>query len=650
MSRTNRAGLGILSSHGFVLMLVAILCLAAWLRFYRLGAQSLWNDEGNSARIAERSVSLIIEGAAGDVHPPGYYLLLSAWRGLLGESEWALRSLSAVAGVALVALTGLLGRYLFDRTSGLVAASFCAFSPLAVYYAQEVRMYALLAAFTAASLYTTFLALAAIEQAETKERVRSPVGPLMIYVLVNALGLYTHYTFAFVFLAHNAFFFLRWLAGVQRGSVNWKGLSYWVAPQAAVGLLYLPWLPTALRAAGWSSSGGGYATGSALLDLIRVLSVGTTLPLGDAAVAIVGSGALLLLSFCSPGKLGPRAVEGREENWAVLGLGVYLVVPLSLLLGLDLYKPAWLKFLVIALPPFHLLMARGTCFLGFTASQLLRLREPWGLRLRTLTYVLVLALAGLIVRPSLCNLYFDPAYARDDYRQLAADIRAMSRPGDAVVLNAPNQWEVFTYYHPDKDVHPAPYRPGPGAGEAFLQPLADQYERLFVLYWGDAESDPSRRIESWLAGNAYKASDRWYGNVRLATYGLAPLAVVPDQDVNVSFAGNIRLKGFSLVDDTFSPGQIIPVTLFWEAVEPVEHSYKVTVQMLDREGELVSQIDTVPGDGLKPTTSWQPGQTVDDRYGVRVPQGTARDRHSLLVAVYRQSDGERLAVERSGRV
>ena len=40
-------------------MLVAILALAAALRFFQLDAQSFWYDEGNSARAAERSLPLL---------------------------------------------------------------------------------------------------------------------------------------------------------------------------------------------------------------------------------------------------------------------------------------------------------------------------------------------------------------------------------------------------------------------------------------------------------------------------------------------------------------------------------------------------------------------------------------------------------------
>ena len=94
------------------IFLLLILWLAFGLRFYRLEAQSFWNDEGNSARLSERSLALIIEGTASDVHPPLYYVLLRGWRELVGKGEFGLRSLSALAGVLVVAVTMGIGRQL----------------------------------------------------------------------------------------------------------------------------------------------------------------------------------------------------------------------------------------------------------------------------------------------------------------------------------------------------------------------------------------------------------------------------------------------------------------------------------------------------------------------------------------------------------
>src|SRR5688500_10570992 len=81
-----------LSSQSSVLsplLIVFILLLAAALRFHLLGAQSFWNDEGNSYVQATRSFADIAANAARDIHPPGYYWLLAAWRSVAGDSEFA---------------------------------------------------------------------------------------------------------------------------------------------------------------------------------------------------------------------------------------------------------------------------------------------------------------------------------------------------------------------------------------------------------------------------------------------------------------------------------------------------------------------------------------------------------------------------------
>src|SRR5207244_3394969 len=120
-------------------------------RFYRLDAQSYWNDEGTSLGLAGRSVPTILRSAAADIHPPGYYLILKTWHTVTGDTEFALRGLSALAGIVLVALLYRLGRVYFDRPAALAAAALGALNPFLVYYSQEARMYMLAATLAAAS-------------------------------------------------------------------------------------------------------------------------------------------------------------------------------------------------------------------------------------------------------------------------------------------------------------------------------------------------------------------------------------------------------------------------------------------------------------------------------------------------------------------
>ena len=133
---------------------VALLLLATALRLPTLADQSFWNDEGNTARLVERPISLILEGAAGDIHPPGYYLLLHVWRALVGETEFALRAYSAYCGILTVAVTIAIARRASRGTLAAVAAGLIAvLHPLSVVYSGEARMYAQLGLLSALTLW-----------------------------------------------------------------------------------------------------------------------------------------------------------------------------------------------------------------------------------------------------------------------------------------------------------------------------------------------------------------------------------------------------------------------------------------------------------------------------------------------------------------
>src|SRR6266487_2988210 len=76
-------------------------------RLYRLGAQSLWLDEGGTwsevtGRTGKGWLALFGELWSKDAAYPLYHILLKVWVTLVGDSEWALRFPSALAGALTV--------------------------------------------------------------------------------------------------------------------------------------------------------------------------------------------------------------------------------------------------------------------------------------------------------------------------------------------------------------------------------------------------------------------------------------------------------------------------------------------------------------------------------------------------------------------
>ncbi|MCB8928710.1 MAG: hypothetical protein H6652_24160 [Ardenticatenaceae bacterium] len=603
-------------------LLVVILLLAFGLRIHNLEVQSFWNDEGNSARLSERSISLIIEGTASDIHPPLYYLLLNQWRKLVGDSEFGLRSLSLFAGLLVVPLTFVLAKNLNakarrrrgkskDWLLGLMAAALVAINPGMVYYSQEARMYALLGFW---AVLSTVLLLRWLSVSSDQYSVNSKSSLVWggAYVLSAVAGLYTHYFFPAILLVHNFFILLKIIQDYRTNFTIHNSLftiKYWPLLMLATLLLYAPWMPVFLDQFG-SDPISRPGIGEFATAVFHFLTFGQTMEL-EASLLWLVAGLLVI-----------GVVYGRSK----LILPIFgVLVPLGMMYATGTTGSEYHKFLMVAVPFWAIWLAAA-----FTET------NQRGVRL--LAGVLLLVLPWGMWQ-SLQNMYGDPVYARADYRAMAQRILAEDHPNAGVILDAANQWEAFTYYFPDEgDVYPLPEgrsRPTPEAIDATLSQIAAQHDRIYAIFWGEAQRDPERLIERWLDAHAFKATDEWVGDVRFVTYAI-PSAPATEMETAVSlpFGENIMLDGYTLGETTLRPGDIVEVTLFWETAVPLQNRYKVFLHLLDENGNLVSQRDSEPGGGLALTTTWQPGEVVLDNHGLLLPSELPPGSYRLLLGLY----------------
>jgi len=627
------------------LCVFALMLLSFLLRFHALGAQSLWHDEGNSVVQALRTFTAIADNAARDIHPPGYYWLLALTRLLFGESEFGYRSLSAFAGVITVALTYAIARRTVGAWAGVLAALLVALNTFQIYYAQEARMYALLALIGAASIGATI------------RLIDRPTWARALGLgVINAAGLWTHYAFPFVMIAGGVGVMM-YLVGRARLS-----LGYYIAANLVSILLFVPWLPTALERVGsWPSTGDPVALGDALNTLVRWFGFGITAQnIGFSIPVILLTVGLMVFPNRRPANGQTR---GKVDMWIFPVL--LAVMPTAIFLAFGLFREANIKFLIASQVGAAIWLARGVWVISKLPSALNHSertvqRENNGkdsvFSVFSVVQFFSVVLAGAITVWMLGNLwgyvprlYDAPAYQRADYRDIARIVASELDTDDAVILNAPNQVEVFNYYYRGSaPVYGLPYGLNAddeaiSATTAELDTILDTREQVYAVFWGDAERDPLRLVETALDTRGYEIDNRWFNDVRLARYALGD---TPDQACareTTIFGGIIALESCAISALAPARGDVLKIALGWRTVSTIDSRYTVFIQLLDENGILAVQRDSEPVGGSSFTSDWRFNLLVNDHHALilDVPPGE----YTLIVGLYNGDTGARLLLE-----
>ncbi|HLH66302.1 MAG TPA: glycosyltransferase family 39 protein [Solirubrobacteraceae bacterium] len=392
---------------GETIALVALVLLAAALRFSTLTDQSYWLDEAQAAHELGLSLpSMLGAWSAAEWNPPLYLLVAWPWAHVLGTGPGALRSLSALLGVGLVVLVYLCGRELVSGAAGLVAAALAAVDPFTIWYSQEAREYSLLLVLCAASL----LSFARAHRAGARR-------DLLWWAVLSALAILTQYFAGFLVFAEGAL--------LLRRSRSRAALAA-CAAQVAVLVPFVPHLLPRLRQPAL------FITSVPLGRRIQEVPVAFALgPLDNsrgASWGLLGAAALaaIVIALLVAGA-GERELRGAALAAALAGF--VLVAPLALaLVGHDDYiarglMPAW--------PPLAVVVG--------AAATAARARVPGA----ALAAVLVAAMAW-----GEAKVQSDPLYQRPNWRGVAAALGAQE--GTRAIAAYPGQFATgpLSWYLP----------------------------------------------------------------------------------------------------------------------------------------------------------------------------------------------------------
>lgn len=181
--------------------------------------------------------------------------------------------------------------------------------------------------------------------------------------------------------------------------------------------------------------------------------------------------------------------------------------------------------------------------------------------------------------------------------------------------------QIYVTYHP-LDIAPTA-AVGPGVVEIALQP-GRQGEPITAVF----PSDPVWP-QLFLGQRSSLAAD-----------GV-------DRAVSAEFrlGEDIRLTAHEMQLEGAESAELV-VTLYWAADAPLAENYTVFVHVLDENGRLIAQQDNQPNNGLYPTTAWQTGVVVQDRYFIPLPAGNSES--TVQVGMYLWPSLERLPVTQDG--
>lgn len=368
----------------------------------------------------------VISALKADVHPPLYFLLLKVWVSLFGQGERAVKSLSGLFYVLAVLALYCLARELYGDELALLSAVLYACSPLAILSAQFARMYALLSLL---SIISTLLYV----QFWVKDRTNP--WRFAAFLVVNALGTFTHIAFFFTLFGQIVFHLFYQRTRIKKFvvAICLSGVPY-----------LLIWAPVFLRQLG--NSGEGLAW----VKKPRLSMLGDLLLLYGGVLWLVVP-VLLYVAWRHRMKLWN---EARSQPLPLLLLAFTIFPPLLI----SIIKPVFNSRLAIV--GLHLFALGVTPFFRHMTGK----------------YVLPLALVGLT---GAFMVAVHPAAETCDNRSLSTYLVQNTRDNDVVIFTSLTRMPVDYYLG--------------GSGKLFETSFPAEIDK-HPGYEGSI-TDPSRRAE-----------------------------------------------------------------------------------------------------------------------------------------------------------
>jgi 4-amino-4-deoxy-L-arabinose transferase-like glycosyltransferase len=601
--------------------------LAFWLRLFALSRQSYWLDEAWTLYFADISLADLWHWLrTEELHPPLYFPLMNFWVRLVGNSEFSTRFVSAVFSTVTIPLIYRLGQTLGSRWVGVIAALLMAVAPYQVWHGQDARNYSMLAAATTMSMWSFVMLW----------QRKSPHGRWwLVYIFSTMWAIMTHYHGLVVIGIQGLFL----LVTIRRRG---RRVVVWTAATVAVLLPLAVWLsvgPDLLASSHWLtlvSLPVSYWRGAVAYSIGELVPAPQKIYLTLPFLLLYGVGLVY----------ATQRRWGRWQGWEmlVLLLAFTLAPNVAAWVYSLLRTPIYLERYLIPVQTGYLLaIAVGLLAVADVAASLLArathrtepaLPDRWtAIGLATVALLVLTGISGWV----LAQYYFNPVYARPDWRAVAAKVAAFEQPGDGVIITGDNGDKAFNYYYHGTAPLYLDFNtpvPTPADARERLAEISSQQRRLWFSPYG---APIDQVVEEWLLTHSYPAWQSWLGRKRLALYYVATDDLLRQERLDHPVANGLVLASVALPDKATPAGDLLPLALTWEPSEQPPADLQLSMRLINQDSDVFAQSDWPP---LNRVTSAGSERQVIDRRSLWLPADLPPGSYLLQFLVYDTVNGQ----------
>lgn len=109
---------------------------------------------------------------------------------------------------------------------------------------------------------------------------------------------------------------------------------------------------------------------------------------------------------------------------------------------------------------------------------------------------------------------------------------------------------------------------------------------------------------------------------------------LPRSENYPTFGGVVKLLDAKVSPQRVNAGDAVNVTLFWGSDQPINQSYRVVLEAIDIDGEVIGRRQFIPFNGRFSTQRWQPGQYFVDQYALPIDATAQRGPAKIQLGLY----------------